>query len=64
MPFQSEAQKRWMYKNKPEIAREWEQKTPAGPLPTRVSKNPHAGQTTINKNAYKRKSIMRYPKKK
>ncbi len=25
MPFKSEAQKRFMYKNKPEIAKRWEQ---------------------------------------
>lgn len=60
MPFKSEAQRRWMYENKPEMAKDWEKKTPAGPLPTRVSKNPHAGQKDVNRNAYKRKSIMKY----
>jgi hypothetical protein len=25
MPFKSEAQRRWMYENKPEIAKKWEQ---------------------------------------
>jgi len=62
MPFQSEAQKRWMQSNKPELAKDWEQKTPPGPLPERVSKNPH-GVKKVNKNAYKRKSIMKYAKK-
>lgn len=53
-----------MYANKPEMARDWEQKTPEGPLPTRVGpKNPHAGQTGVNRNAYKRPSIMKYKRK-
>lgn len=27
MPFKSEAQRRWMYENKPEIAKKWEQES-------------------------------------
>ena len=28
MPFKSEAQKRWMYANKPEMAKRWQAHTP------------------------------------
>lgn len=39
MPFKSEAQKRWMYINHPEMAEEWERHTPKGEkLPKRVKK--------------------------
>jgi len=30
MPFESEAQRRWMYANKPEMAKKWEEHTPEG----------------------------------
>jgi len=61
MPFKSEAQRRWMYANKPAMAQDWEQKTPSTPLPEHVGRNPHgtAGRG-VNKNAYKRKSLMKY----
>jgi len=36
MPFKSEAQRRWMWKNDPEMARKWENETPSGKLPTRL----------------------------
>ena len=36
MPFVSEAQRRWMYANDPDMAARWESETPAGPLPARV----------------------------
>jgi hypothetical protein len=37
MPFKSQAQKRYMYKNLPEIAARWEKETPKGTnLPVRV----------------------------
>lgn len=39
MPFQSEAQRRWMYTNKPEMAKEWQAHTPKGKsLPEHVKK--------------------------
>jgi hypothetical protein len=39
MPFKSEAQKGWMYANHPQIAKEWEDKTPKGKkLPKKVKK--------------------------
>jgi hypothetical protein len=36
MPFLSKAQRRWMYANKPEMAKEWEDDTPTGRLPERL----------------------------
>jgi|TARA_R110000851_G_scaffold175324_5_gene321649 hypothetical protein len=37
MPFKSKAQRRYMHKNLPEIARRWENETPgADSLPKRV----------------------------
>jgi hypothetical protein len=39
MPFKSEKQRKYMWANKPEIAREFEEKTPKGKkLPTKVKK--------------------------
>lgn len=39
MPFKSEAQRRWMFAEKPEMAREWAAVTPKGKkLPERVKK--------------------------
>lgn len=30
MPFESEAQRKWMYANHPEMAKRWEKDTPKG----------------------------------
>lgn len=38
MPFQSEAQRRWMHATHPAMAREWDAHTPPGPLPEHVAK--------------------------
>lgn len=39
MPFKSQAQRKFMYAKHPEMAKEWEDKTPKGkPLPKKVSK--------------------------
>jgi hypothetical protein len=39
MPFKSEAQRRWMYANDPEMAKRWQAETPKGKrLPKRVRK--------------------------
>ena len=39
MPFKSEAQRKWMWANDPEMAKEWEEHTPKGTkLPKRVKK--------------------------
>lgn len=38
MPFQSQAQRKFMYAKHPEIAKEFEEKTPEGPLPEHKAK--------------------------
>lgn len=38
MPFKSEAQKKWMYANKPAMAKEWQSETPKKKLPKKVKK--------------------------
>jgi len=41
MPIKSEAQRRWLWANHPEMAARWEKETPSGKLPEhakRVSK--------------------------
>ncbi|KKN30158.1 hypothetical protein LCGC14_0836720 [marine sediment metagenome] len=38
MPFKSKSQRKWMYANKPEMARKWEAETSDKNLPARVSK--------------------------
>lgn len=58
MAFKSEAQRAWMHANKPEMAKDWEQKTTPDALPERVDKNPTPNMG--NNKAYKRKSIMKY----
>ena len=45
MPFKSEAQRRWMYANHPDMAKEWEADTPKGKkLPKRIGKKPSLHQ--------------------
>jgi len=40
MPFKSEAQRRWMYANKPKMAKKWEKHTPKNKkLPRKVSES-------------------------
>jgi hypothetical protein len=36
MPFRSQAQRAYMYKNLPEIAEQWEKETISGTLPKRI----------------------------
>lgn len=36
MPFKSEAQRRWMYANHPEMAKRWEKETSDKKLPQHV----------------------------
>ena len=39
MPFQSQAQRAWMYANEPKMAKEWEEHTPKGKkLPAKIKK--------------------------
>ena len=41
MPFKSKKQRAWMYKNKPEMAAQWEAETPKGEkLPEKVPAKP------------------------
>jgi hypothetical protein len=41
MPFVSQAQRKWMHANHPEMAKEWESATPKdASLPDRVHKKP------------------------
>lgn len=43
MPFESEAQRRWMFANHPQMAHEWAAHTPKGKkLPARVGKKKRA----------------------
>jgi len=45
MPFKSEAQRRWMYANKPAMAERWQKHTPKGKkLPKRVKKSARVNQ--------------------
>ena len=53
MPFKSQKQRAWMYKNKPEMAKKWESETPKGAkLPTKVKSK---GKKKATKRKYKRK---------
>lgn len=40
MPFLSQAQRKWMYANHPEMARRWEKETPKKKLPKKVARKP------------------------
>ncbi len=50
MPFQSQAQRAWMYANKPEMAAKWEKHTPKG---TKLPE--HKAMSKALANARKRK---------
>ena len=40
MPFKSQAQRKWMYANKPAMAKRWSKHTPKGKkLPKKVTKH-------------------------
>lgn len=52
MPFKSEAQRRYMYKNLPEIAARWEKKYGSENLPARV-------KPKKMKNIFKPKKVTR-----
>jgi len=45
MPFRSQAQRRYMYKYLPEIAKRWEKETTSGVLPKRI--HPKKTKTTL-----------------
>lgn len=45
MPFKSQAQRRWMYANDPEMAKRWESETPKGrKLPAKKTKPTKRGK--------------------
>jgi hypothetical protein len=48
MPFKSQAQRKWMYANDPEMAEKWEKHTPKKRLPKKVAKR-------VNKNKAQKK---------
>lgn len=52
MPFKSEAQRRYMYKNLPEIAKRWEKEYGSNDLPARV-------KPKKMKNNFKPKKVTR-----
>jgi len=48
MPFKSEAQRKWMHKNKPKMAAEFEDATPKGAnLPERVGRKKGKGWAAL-----------------
>lgn len=50
MPFRSQKQRNYMWKNKPAIAKEWEEHTPKGKkLPTKVKRKAPAKTDRRNK---------------
>ena len=55
MPFKSLAQARYMYKNKPQMAKEWSAKTNWSNLPKKVSKKSNAKKTKKSKKSKKAK---------
>jgi|TARA_R110002012_G_scaffold122571_1_gene272683 hypothetical protein len=54
MPFKSQAQRKWMYANKPEMAKMWEDETPAGRLPSRLNSK-STSKTKISQRRRRRK---------
>lgn len=63
MPFQSKAQARWMFANKPKMAKEWASVTPSiKKLPNRVKKSKSSGSKPVTAPAYqKRTKVSRIP---
>lgn len=49
MPFKSEAQRRWMWSNLPDMARRWEKETPKGKLPKRKRRKSGAAADELKK---------------
>ena len=54
MPFKSQAQRKWMYANKPEMAKMWEDETPVGRLPSRLNSK-STSKTKISQRRRRRK---------
>ncbi len=54
MPFKSEAQRKWMLANKPEMAKEWASATPDGAkLPARVGEKKPPARTGKRPTGYR-----------
>jgi len=54
MPFKSQAQRKWMYANMPQMAAQWEDETPSGRLPSRLNSR-SASKTKISQRRRRRK---------
>jgi len=54
MPFKSQAQRKWMYANMPEMAAQWEDETPPGRLPPRLHSKSES-RTKISQRRRRRK---------
>lgn len=52
MPFKSQAQRKFLYSQHPDIAKRWEAETPKKPLPKRI------GKTRVQKSKDKLKRGM------
>jgi len=44
MPFKSEAQRRFMYSQHPDIAKRWQKETPKGKIPEKKKGKPRFGK--------------------
>lgn len=49
MPFKSEAQRKWMWSNLPDMARRWEKETPNKKLPKRRRNRSSAASDELRK---------------
>ena len=56
MPFKSQAQRAYMYKNLPEIAEKWEEETVSGSLPKRIHPK-KKGPSLISQRRRRRKVL-------
>lgn len=60
MPFVSEAQRRWMFKNRPEMAAEWAAETPdSAALPERAKRGSAPKRTKYGEARLSRSSSLR-----
>ena len=57
MPFKSQAQRAYMYKNLPEMAEQWEKEPPSGVLPKRL--HPKKPKRTLRTQRRRRRKIKR-----
>jgi len=47
MPFKSQDQRKWMWANKPEMAKKWEAHTPDKKLPEKVSDSSKSSSDSV-----------------